>query len=242
MAQWQRGASILGMAGPVCGRTGYLRHTITASMLIALVQGAAAAQTVNAVQPPPGAALAPAAGGSALATPAPAAGEYRIGPGDELDVSVWGDERMQRTVRVLTDGTFAFPLAGTIVADGQTVQQVSYAIREKIAGYFRAEIPDVTVGVRSAATMTFYVVGKVRTPGTYAGSRSVNIVQALSMAGGLAEFADVKHAVILRQTATGQVVEPVKLARVLKGQRRLGPGKLDQALPVLRSGDVLVIP
>jgi polysaccharide export outer membrane protein len=62
------------------------------------------------------------------------------------------------------------------------------------------------------------------------------------MAGGLADFADVKNAVILRHTPNGQVVEPVRLATVLKGHRRLKPGELAEPLPMLRSGDVLVIP
>lgn len=170
------------------------------------------------------------------------AAEYRISAGDELDISVWGEERMQRTVRVLPDGTFAFPLAGTIPALGQTVNEVSAVIRGRIASNYRTEPPDVTVGVRTAAVKSFYVVGKVRTPGTFSSGEAVNIVQALSMAGGLAEFADVKNAVILRQTAGGQVVEPVELSRVLKGGRKLDAGALGKALPVLRSGDVLVIP
>ncbi len=200
-------------------------------------------RSVAAVPPIVGAIVAPSGSGAVpVVPPTVTAAEYRISAGDELDISVWGEERMQRTVRVLSDGTFAFPLAGTIPATGQTVRQVSHAIRERIASYYRADIPDVTVGVRTAAAMTFYVIGKVRTPGTYASTRTVNIVQALSMAGGLAEFANVKRAVILRQTATGQTVEPVQLARILKGQRRLTAGALDQALPVLGSGDVLIIP
>lgn len=168
--------------------------------------------------------------------------EYRIAAGDELDVSVWGDERMQRTVRVLSDGTFAFPLAGSVPAAGQTVKEVSSFIRQRIAGNYRTEVPDVTVGVRTASSTSFFVVGKVRTPGTYASGRAVNVLQALSMAGGLADFADVKHAVILRQTAGGQVVEPVRLANVLKGRKRLDAGVLSVSLPVLRNGDVLVVP
>jgi polysaccharide biosynthesis/export protein len=190
---------------------------------------------------PAGAQAQPPISGASVADPN-ASAEYRIKAGDELDVSVWGEERMQRTVRVLSDGTFTFPLAGTIPAAGQTVQQVSAAIKDRIAGNYRTAVPDVTVGVRTAASMSFYVVGKVRTPGTYATGTSVNVVQALSMAGGLADFADVKNAVILRQTPGGQVVEPIKLAHILKGGRRLDAGVLAEALPVLRSGDVLVIP
>lgn len=195
--------------------------------------------------------LAPAGGAAAQAQSssiaASAAGdrlpaEYRISAGDELDISVWGEERMQRTVHVLPDGTFAFPLAGTIQALGQTVNEVASSIRQRIAGNYRSDPPDVTVGVRSPAATGFFVVGKVRTPGSYSSGRDVNVVQALSMAGGLAEFADVKHAVILRQTSRGQVVEPVALSKILQGGRQLDKGALASPLPILRSGDVLVIP
>lgn len=168
--------------------------------------------------------------------------EYRINVGDELDVLVWGDERMQRAVRVQPDGTFSFPLAGVVMAAGIAPRDVSLEIQRRLADKYRNGPPDVTVTVRDPEGMRFFVLGKVRTPGSYAAGGSVNIVQALSMAGGLAEFADVKKAIILRRTSEGQVVERVKLAQVLKGSGGLRPGALADPLPVLRSGDVLVIP
>jgi polysaccharide export outer membrane protein len=168
---------------------------------------------------------------------------YHVKSGDQLEVFVWGEERMQRSVRVQPDGTFAFPLAGTIRAEGRSVSDISTEIRERIAVNYRSAPPDVTVTVGNASEMRFYVVGKVRTPGSYTSPDTVNIVQALSMAGGAAEFADIKNAVILRQAADGsQVVEPVKLTTVLKGRRALRAGALANALPTLGSGDVLVIP
>lgn len=169
-------------------------------------------------------------------------GNYRINVGDELDVLVWGEERMQRTVRVQPDGTFSFPLAGAISAAGYRTREVSLEIQSRLAGKYRDGPPDVTVSVRDPSGLRFFVMGKVRSPGSYAGGGNVDIVQALSMAGGLAEFADVKGAIILRKTPQGQVVERVKLARVLKGSRSLRSGALPEPLPVLRSGDVLVIP
>lgn len=171
-----------------------------------------------------------------------AAPEYRVNPGDGLEIFVWGEERMQREVRVLPDGTFAFPLAGTITAEGRTAREIGADIRKRIEGNYRSAPPDVTVAVRDTAGMRFYVVGKVRTPGSYALGRSVNVVQALSLAGGPAEFADVDNAVILRQTAGGQVVQRVHLADILKGSRGLRAGTQPDALPTLASGDVLVIP
>lgn len=168
--------------------------------------------------------------------------QYLVNAGDDLDIFVWGEERMQRAVRVQPDGTFSFPLAGTIQARDRNVTDIAAEIRERISVNYRSSIPDVTVSVRDAIGMRFYVVGKVRTPGSYTSGTSVNILQALSMAGGTAEFADIKNAVILRQTPTGQIVEPVKLSSVLKGGRAMEAGVLSNALPMLLSGDVLVIP
>lgn len=168
--------------------------------------------------------------------------QYLVNAGDDLDIFVWGEERMQRLVRVQPDGTFSFPLAGTILARSRNVTDIAAEIRERITVNYRTSVPDVTVSVREAIGTRFYVVGKVRTPGSYTSGTSVNILQALSMAGGTAEFADIKNAVILRQTPTGQVVEPVKLSSVLKGGRAMSAGVLSNALPMLLSGDVLVIP
>jgi polysaccharide biosynthesis/export protein len=184
----------------------------------------------------------PAPASDAAADLAAAPVQYRVNSGDELDIFVWGEDRMQRAVRVQPDGTFAFPLAGTITAVGRGTTEIADEIRERIAVNYRSAPPDVTVSVRDATGMRIYVLGKVRTPGSYTSGKALNILQALSMAGGLAEFADVKHAVILRQTSAGQVVEPVHLRRLLKGARKLEAGALGKPLPTLSSGDVLVIP
>lgn len=168
--------------------------------------------------------------------------EYRINAGDELEVFVWGEERMQRPVRVLPDGSFAFPLAGIIPAEGHTSREIADLIRDRIKGQYRTVVPDVTVAVRDPAGMRFYVVGKVRSPGSFPIGRTVNVVQALSLAGGTAEFADVGNAVILRQTANGQTVDRVNLADILKGGRSLSEGRQRSPLPLMATGDVLVIP
>lgn len=168
--------------------------------------------------------------------------EYRINAGDELDIFVWGEERMQRAVRVLPDGTFAFPLAGTITASNRTAREISVDLRERIAKNYRNAPPDVTVSVRDTSGMRFYVLGRVKTPGSYTSVRQINVLQALSVAGGLAEFANIKKAVILRQTPNGQVVEHLHISGILKGGPGLDSEDLANALPVLKSGDVLVIP
>lgn len=181
----------------------------------------------------------------AIAVPVQSPGvdpEYHVNPGDELEILVWGEDRLQHVVRVLPDGTFTFPLAGQIDAANHTMREIAARIRANIAPNYRETPPYVTVAVHEPAGMRFYVMGRVRAPGGFSSGRAVNVVQALSMAGGLAEFADVKHAIILRQTAQGQIVERLRLSAVLKGARGIGQGHLAEPLPVLGVGDVLVVP
>ncbi|MFT3967137.1 MAG: polysaccharide biosynthesis/export family protein [Sphingobium sp.] len=202
-----------------------------AMLILPLLPGVAPAQT--------------AAGAQAVAATlaaAPPVSRYGVNPGDELDVFVWGEERMQRSVRVQPDGTFTFPLAGTIKARDRNVTDIAAEIRERISTNYRSAPPDVTVSVRDATGMRFYIVGKVRSPGSFTSGSPVNILQALSLAGGPAEFADLRNAVVLRQNGGGQVVERVQLAQLLKGGRAMDAGRLQSPLPVLLSGDVLVVP
>lgn len=171
------------------------------------------------------------------------AAAYRINPGDGLEVFVWGEERMQREVRVLPDGKFSFPLAGTIVASGRTTDELAGEIKQRIASQYRTGAPDVTVSVKDTEGNRFYVVGKVRAPGSYSIGRSVNILQALSLAGGPAEFADVDNAVLISDAEGGtQSVTRIRLSEALKGARSLKTGTQAQPLTVMRSGDVLVVP
>ena len=199
-------------------------QSFAAALLLAMGTGAAHAQAQS------------------VAPPVQSRAEYRLNAGDTLEVFVWGEERMQRDVRVLPDGRFAFPLAGTIQAEGKTAPEVGAEIQSRIASYFRTATPEVTVSVKDTSGMRFYVIGKVRSPGSFSTGRSINALQALTLAGGPAEFANVDQAVILRETRTGQTVERVSLSDVLKGARGLDSGEQARPIPVLRSGDVLVIP
>lgn len=180
-----------------------------------------------------------------LATLSPtlaAAEDYRVNAGDDLEVFVWGDEHLQRPVKVLPDGTFAFPLAGTIAAEGRTPREIADLLRDRIKDRYRTGAPDVTVAVRDPAGFRFYVLGKVRAPGAFSIGRSVNVLQALSLAGGPAEFADVGNAVIMHRMPSGETVQRVDLSDVLKGGRSLKSGPQTKVLPTLASGDVLVVP
>ena len=164
---------------------------------------------------------------------------YRINPGDELMVSVWGDERLQRAVRVLPDGTFALPLVGQVMAAGQLPADLERIIRAALQPQYRGAVPQVTVSVTNPAGYTFSVIGKVKSPGTFTPGRYVNALEALTIAGGPSEFASVGNAVILRKY--GQQIQTIKihLSDAIRGDaRRL----TESDIPFIQSGDTLVVP
>ena len=162
---------------------------------------------------------------------------YRLNPGDTLEIHVWGEDQLQRATRVMPDGTIAMPLVGTISAAGRTVQEIEAEIVEKLRPSYRTAVPAVTVVVSAVDGLRFYVLGKVTAPGSFAVGTYVNILQALALAGGPAQFAKVNDIQIFRQTGTGQVTIPFNYDRVVDGRAPIPP-----ELARLQSGDVVVVP
>ena len=183
------------------------------------------------------AAIAQAAGSQSAA---PQFKPYRINPGDDLEVNVWGEERLQREVKVLPDGTFSFPLVGEVVAVGKLPSDVAADITRGLKPQYRDNVPTVTVGVKGATGFQFSVAGKVKAPGAFTPGRYVNVVEALTMAGGPAEFANVDDVTILRKSGSGHLTSfKVHLSSIFKGN----PSARDMAdLPQLESGDTVIVP
>jgi polysaccharide export outer membrane protein len=164
---------------------------------------------------------------------------YRINPGDELEILVGGDERRQRGVLVLPDGTFAFPLVGQVNAAGRLPSEIERVITAGLQPQYKGPVPQVTVSVKKASGYQFSVVGKVRNPGTFTPGRYVNALEALAIAGGPAEFANPGGARVIRKAGDQLFVVPVRLQDALRGDTaRLGPNDI----PRIESGDTLVVP
>lgn len=164
---------------------------------------------------------------------------YRINPGDELEVYVWGEERLTRVIKVLPDGTFSFPLVGQISALNKLPRDIEQEIFSGLRSQYRDTVPQVTVSVKEAAGLQFSIVGKVRTPGAFTAGRYVNVLEALALAGGPADFADLSNVRILRKAQGGLTVIRVRLTDVLKGS----PSDRDlEGLPQIESGDTVVVP
>src|SRR5271154_4592348 len=119
-----------------------------------------------------------AAFGAELATP----DGYQLHPGDTLQIVVWKETDLQSEVLIRPDGGMSFPLAGELHASGQTVAELTRALETRIRKY----IPDavVTVALKTVAGNQVFVIGKVNRPGQFPLIGPLDVMQALSLAGG----------------------------------------------------------
>jgi polysaccharide export outer membrane protein len=164
---------------------------------------------------------------------------YTINPGDQIEVYVWGEERLQRSIRVLPDGSFSFPLVGRIVAQGMLPEQVQTAISNGLASQYRGEPPQVTVSVEAPTGFTFSVVGRVRSPSTFTPGRYVNLVEAIAMAGGPDEFANLDNVSVIRKNGDELSSLRFRLGGAMKGNLTDAAAR---AIPQIQTGDTVIVP
>ena len=142
-------------------------------------------------------------------------------------------------MRVLPDGTFAFPLVGQVNAAGRLPSEIERTISVGLQPQYRGQVPQVTVSVKNPSGFQFSVIGKVKGPGTFTPGRYVNALEALSIGGGPTEFADLKNIRIVRKAGDSLVVIPVRISDALKGNSaRMTPTEN----PQIMSGDTLIVP
>ena len=169
---------------------------------------------------------------AAAAPPADAA--YTVKPGDTLLVSVWKEPDLQGPVLVRPDGAFSFPLAGQMDARNKTVQELQQELTTKLKKFISD--PVVTVSIQDIKGNKVYVIGQVQKPGDFVVNPRVDVMQALSMAGGTTPFAALGDIMILRRNEAGQQEAlPFKYTDVVHGKN------LQQNI-MLQAGDVVVVP
>lgn len=190
-------------------------------------------------QPPPTVAPAPAA--ATTRQPTPSVSSYRINAGDQVEIYVWGEERLQRDLTVLPDGTIAFPLVGQLRVAGMLPQEVERMVSDRLRSQYRGEVPFVTVSVKAPTGMRYSIIGRVRSPGVVSMNRYLTVLEALSQAGGPDEFANVDNIVVVRQAGERTQSFRVRLGSLLKGSasdRDIANAGLLQIAP----GDVIIVP
>jgi polysaccharide export outer membrane protein len=163
-----------------------------------------------------------------------AEGAYRIGREDALDISVWRDPDLSRTLPVRPDGYVTLPIAGEVKAAGKTTEELAKELRAKLAPFVQE--PRVTVMVREANSSRVFVTGEVAHPGAYPLRGRISLLQALALAGGLSDFANADGILVIRQGETGSENIPVRYSDLVAhdDDRR--------AEFLLRPGDTVVVP
>ncbi|MBS0153147.1 MAG: polysaccharide biosynthesis/export family protein [Nitrospira sp.] len=158
---------------------------------------------------------------------------YRLGAEDVLLVSVWKDEQLTREVVVRPDGMFSFPLVGDIQAENQTVEDIRGDLVKRLTKYIPN--PNVSVAVTKVASYKVYVVGRVNKPGEYVIGHYTDVLQALSLAGGLTPFAGENDIKVMRRVRGEQQAIPFRYGDIRKGR------DLEQNI-LLQRGDVVMVP
>jgi polysaccharide export outer membrane protein len=158
---------------------------------------------------------------------------YLIQPNDVLQITVYKEPNLSGKALVRPDGRISSPLVQDMQAAGMTPAQLRDKIEKSLKEYL--EFPIVTVTVEAIQGYRVYVLGKVAKSGEIVKEGRINVLEALSLAGGLLEFADTANIVIIRNSGEDSTLYRFNYPEVIKG-RNFSQNML------LKSGDVVVVP
>jgi len=204
-----------------------VRFTTVASAVFCVALSVALAVAV-----PSGQSNAPEKPVAPMAAAGPSA-TYVIQPGDVLDIQVWKEPEVSKTVPVRPDGKISLPLVNDIQASGLTAGVLTTDLTERLKKFISD--PQVTVMVTQINSQRFYVMGEVTRGGTYPLLPGMTVLQGLSGAGGFTPFANPKKIYVLRDEGGKQVKYSFNYKDVIKGKNE------EENIP-LKPGDTIVVP
>jgi polysaccharide export outer membrane protein len=159
--------------------------------------------------------------------------DYVLGAEDVIQISVWKDEHLTKEVVVRPDGFVSFPLIGDVQAAGRTVPEVRADIVNRLTKFIPN--PQVSVSLTKVLSYRIYVLGRVNKPGEYMVGHTMDVLQALSLAGGLTPFAAENDIRVMRRANGAQQVFPFRYGEAKKGK------DLEHNI-LLQRGDVVMVP
>jgi len=165
--------------------------------------------------------------------PVPDTPAYVIQPNDLLEIVVWGEPDISRTVLVRPDGRISLPLVQDLQASELTPVELKEQMENRLKEY--VDSPNVTVIIQAIQSYKVYVIGKIQNPGGIVVAKPITVLQALTLAGGFQEYADKSDISIVRTYGREHLVFEFNYKDVIKGK------KAEQNIE-LRSGDVVVVP
>lgn len=158
--------------------------------------------------------------------------EYRMGPEDQIRVSVWENRDLTLDLVVRPDGKISMPLIQDVVAEGQTAAELANTIHQRLLTFIKE--PQVSVILLQVNAPKYFVIGNVTRPGTYPLRSETSILQALSLAGGFTQFASPRSIKLIRNAGGKQEVRKVNYNNMIDEG---GEGNY-----LLKSGDTIVVP
>jgi len=158
--------------------------------------------------------------------------DYRIGPEDVLDISVWKNPELSRTVPVRPDGKVSLPLVNDIHAGGLTPTALREELTKRLSEYVPS--PEVAVIVREVHSAKVSVMGAVRTPGRYDVRSPATVLELIALAQGFTDFASRDRIVVLRQNGDTPTRIPFNYRKIADGT--------EQENFFVQPGDIIVVP
>ena len=198
--------------------------------LLAIASVCVCGAAVAHAQAPAPAPAAAARAADAVVIP-PDDGDYKIGAEDVLDISVWKNPELSRTVPVRPDGKVSLPLVNDIQAAGLTPSRLRQELTRRLSEF--VPTPEVAVIVREVHSAKVSVVGQVRNPGRYEVRSAATVLELIALAQGFTDFASRDRIIVLRQNATP--------ARITFNYRKLTDGT-EQDNFLVQPGDIIVVP
>lgn len=163
----------------------------------------------------------------------PADSSYIIGPMDVLEIQVWKEPDFSRQVLVRPDGKITVPLVGDLHVSGMNTMALKELLTEKLQDFI--DSPEVTVILLESRSKNFYIIGKINRPGTYPLMKDMTVLQAISVAGGLGEWADADSIRIIRKSGAKEKILHFDYKKVISGK------DLEQNI-LLQPNDTIVVP
>lgn len=203
-----------------------MRHTVAKHWL--LVALAFICSVLSESAPAWGQAPAHVSSGSEATSPE----TYRIGPEDVLQIAVWKNETLSRTVPVRPDGKISLPLVNDVQAGGLTAVELREILTRKLSEYVPS--PEVSVIVTDIRSVKVSVIGEVARPGRFELKSWTTVLDVLALAGGFTQFASRSKIVVLRADGGGTT------KRILFNYNKVSAAEQDNFY--LRNGDIVLVP
>ena len=168
----------------------------------------------------------------------PVSREFLLGPEDVLEVTVWRNQDLSRTVVIRPDGKISLPLIGDVQASGLTSAEVAKKIAARLTEF--KENPNVSVSVKEVNSYFIYVLGEVLKPGKYPIKSYATVLQGVSLAGGFTSYAAKNKMQVIRTLTNGNGIESQLRIPVPYNDLVSGKGEIENFS--LKSGDTIVVP